>query len=238
MMSTQKYFHVDPVGPVCILKDNRSRRIRLQVKPDGQVQVSMPLLVSEQKALDFVRTKADWIIKQQKHIQTSLTIFSEDTSFATKFHNLKIITVDHNKASAMVGNGVIQINIPQSRDHQTPEIQQFIRRVITQVMRQEAKIYLPTRTKELAQNHNFVYENVFVKHVKTRWGSCSSINNINLNIHLMRLPGPLIDYVILHELAHTVEKNHGKSFWQLLEKVCPGSKRLNKELSKYHIDLF
>jgi hypothetical protein len=90
----------------------------------------------------------------------------------------------------------------------------------------------------LADKHRFQYEKVFVKHVKSRWGSCSSTNNINLNLHLMRLPDRLIDYILLHELAHTVEKNHSKNFWQLLEKVCPGSKMLDKELNNYRVDVF
>ena len=105
-------------------------------------------------------------------------------------------------------------------------------------MRQEGKTYLPARTAELARLHKFDFENVFVKHVKSRWGSCSSTNNINFNLHLMRLPERLIDYVILHELAHTVEKNHGPGFWKLLEKVCPGARKLDKELNQFHVDIY
>ncbi|WP_205461906.1 M48 family metallopeptidase [Mangrovibacterium lignilyticum] len=238
MMTADNYFHLEPIGAIHIRKNSRSRRIRLRVKPDGKVQVSMPLLVSEQKAIDFVKSKVDWILRQQQDIKAGLTIFSPDKCFKTKFHELKIVPVDQNKVSAMVGKGIIQINIPSTRNHQQPEIQQFIRKVIIQVMRQEAKVYLPSRLKELAQHHQLSVQNVYVKHVKSRWGSCSSVNNINLNLHLMRLPNHLADYVILHELAHTVEKNHGPGFWQLLEQICPGSKKLDKELNQYHVDTY
>lgn len=237
-MTTDKYYQVEPVGPVLIKKNSRSRRIRLRVSPDGKVQISMPSLGSEQKALDFVKSKSDWILKQQQDIKAGLTIFNSETCFKTKFHLLKIIRVEHPKVSAMVGNGIVQINVPQKYDHQHPSVQQFIRRVIVQVMRQEARVYLPQRLSELANVCHLQVENVYVKHVKSRWGSCSSANNINLNLHLMRLPDRLIDYVLFHELAHVREKNHGPRFWNLLEQMCPGAKKLDKELKKYHVDIF
>jgi predicted metal-dependent hydrolase len=237
-MAADNYFHFDPIGKVQILKNVRSRRIRLRVKPDGNVQVSMPTSASEQKAFDFVKSKVDWILRQQQNIKAGLTIFSPSSCFKTKFHELKIVPVEQGKVSGVVGKGIIQINIPSKRSHEHPEIQQFIRNALVQVMRHEGKVYLPSRTRELARLHQFGFKNVFVKHVKSRWGSCSSANNINLNLHLMRLPDRLTDYVILHELVHTVEKNHGPGFWELLEKVCPGARKLDKELNQFHVDIY
>jgi len=238
MTTTGKYYQVEPVGSVLITKNNRSRRIRLRVNPDGKVLISMPFLGSEQKALDFVRAKSEWILKQQSTVKAGLTVFDSNTCFKTKFHLLQIIRVEHAKVSAMLGTGIVQVNVPRKYDCQRPDIQQFIRRVLVQVMRQEAKVYLPSRISELAKIYDLQFENVYVKHVKSRWGSCSSANNINLNLHLMRLPDCLIDYVLLHELAHTVEKNHGPGFWHLMEKICPGARMLNKELKRYHVDIF
>ncbi len=237
-MADRNYFHLEPVGAVHIQKSNRSRRIRLRVKPDGQVQVSMPLLASEHQAIEFVKSKVDWILRQQQDIKAGLTIFSPNKCYKTKFHELKIVTIDQAKLSAMVGKGIIQINLPTHVNHQQAEVQQFIRNILVQVMRREAKIYLPARTRELAAKNNMRIKNVYVKHVKSRWGSCSSVDNINLNIHLMRLPDHLIDYVILHELAHTREKNHGPGFWQLLEQICPGARKLDKELNQFHVDIY
>lgn len=237
-MTAEQSFHFEPIGVVHILTNTRSRRMRLRVKPDGQVQVSIPARASEQKAIEFVKSKVDWILRQQQDIKAGLTIFGPDNCFKTKFHQLKVVRVEHSKVSGMVGKGIIQINIPSTHSHQRPEIQQFIRRALVQVMRHEAKVYLPARLRELAQKHGLQVENVVVKHVKSRWGSCSSMNNINLNIHLMRLPDHLIDYVILHELAHIREKNHGPGFWSFLEKICPGARKLDKELNNYHVDIY
>ncbi len=116
--------------------------------------------------------------------------------------------------------------------------QEYIRKGIIEALRNEAKNYLPERTDILAQKFGFKYEKVSVRNAKTRWGSCSGKNNISLNIHLMRLPEYLSDYVILHELCHTIEKNHGKKFWTLLDKVTGNAKRLDKELNNYNPNIF
>ncbi len=237
-MNTEKTLMVEPVGKVKLIKNNRSRHMRLRVNPNGQAQVTMPVFTSEKNAIQFIKSKSDWIHQQQKKIKAGLTVFTSDTSFQTKFHKLKIVVTNQNKLTNHIGNGILQINIPAKFDIQQADIQQFIRNIIIKLLHHEAKIYLPKRLAELAKLHNFSFQKVFVKHVKSRWGSCSSVNNINLNIHLMRLPDHLIDYVLLHELTHTKIKNHSKLFWAELERIYPGSKAFNKELKKYQVDLF
>ena len=74
-------------------------------------------------------------------------------------------------------------------------------------LRTKAKDYLPKRLDEIAHSYGYKYNKLALKYMKTRWGSCSFKNNINLNICLMTLENELIDYVLLHELVHTVEKN-------------------------------
>lgn len=98
----------------------------------------------------------------------------------------------------------------------------------------EAKRYLPPRVKRQAERFGFKYGRLTFRDNVSNWGSCSFDNNISLNIKLMKLPDELIDYVILHELCHTVEKNHSAEFWQLVEKVCPGYAELRVRLKKYH----
>ncbi len=101
-----------------------------------------------------------------------------------------------------------------------------------------AKIILRTQLKFLAVKHNFSYNRVFIRNQKTRWGSCSSKNNINLNINLVRLPQELQDYVILHELVHTRIKNHSKKFWSELDKYAGQSKKIARELRKHNLNSF
>jgi len=96
-----------------------------------------------------------------------------------------------------------------------------------------AKKILIERLNKISIDTGLLYNKVSIKNQKTRWGSCSSINNINLNINLINLPLRLIDYVIFHELVHTIEKNHSRKFWNLLNRYLPEAQNLNKELNNY-----
>ena len=88
---------------------------------------------------------------------------------------------------------------------------------------------------ELAKKYGFKYGRVFIKNQKTLWGSCSYRNNINLNLNLVALNDEFIDYVLLHELTHTVHKNHQKAFYDLLKKNMPNALDVQKRLKKIKI---
>lgn len=85
--------------------------------------------------------------------------------------------------------------------------------------RRQAKTQLPPRLAELADRYGFTYNRVAIKHNSTNWGSCSSRNNINLNLNIVRLPEVLQDYILLHELCHLRHHDHGHAFHLLLEHV-------------------
>jgi predicted metal-dependent hydrolase len=104
--------------------------------------------------------------------------------------------------------------------------------------RPAARRRLIDRLDFLALKYGFQYNRVFVKNQKTRWGSCSNKNNINLNVNLVRLPDELIDYTILHELVHTRVKNHGHRFWAQMDRLLGDARKLDRALSEYNLLLF
>ncbi len=103
--------------------------------------------------------------------------------------------------------------------------------------RVKAKIQLTGRLKHLARKHGLMYNRVFIRNQKTRWGSCSQQNNIRLNMKLVKLPQEMIDYVILHELVHTLVKNHGNNFWAELDRLVGNGKSLSSILRKHGLGL-
>lgn len=98
--------------------------------------------------------------------------------------------------------------------------QKALRDVLVEVLREEAKILLPQKLSYFSDQYGFHFHNVTIKHNSSNWGSCSRAGNINLNLNLIRLPEPLCDYVLLHELCHLKEPNHGPRFHALLERLC------------------
>jgi len=103
-------------------------------------------------------------------------------------------------------------------------------------LRYKAKLFLPKELERLAKEHGFVYKEVKIRKSKTRWGSCSSRQTINLSFYLILLPRHLIEYVLLHELCHTIHMNHSSNFWALLDKHTNGkAKELRKEIRTYSI---
>ena len=132
---------------------------------------------------------------------------------ARKFVDSKLDWIEANKA---------KMDVQLKKKNQLPKIN-----------RENARRILCRRIGELAQIHGFYYNRVSIRKQKTRWGSCSSKNNINLNMQLLHLPQELLDYVLLHELVHTKVKNHSREFWDELEKVVPDSRKVDSKLSDY-----
>jgi len=99
----------------------------------------------------------------------------------------------------------------------------------------KAKRELMRRLRYLAGKYGFTYNKVFIRNQKTRWGSCSSKNNISLNMRIVRLPEELIGYVILHELAHTRIKNHSHDFWAMMNKLVGDGKGKAAKLREFRI---
>lgn len=103
-------------------------------------------------------------------------------------------------------------------------------------LRRQAKATLPARVAELAKMHGLKYGRVTIRATRSKWGSCTATGNLSLSLFLMTLPEHLRDYIILHELAHTVHHNHSAAFHSLLDKLTDGKERLlAKELRNYTI---
>jgi predicted metal-dependent hydrolase len=192
--------------------------------------------------ITFVESKIVWILQAQSRISVSereRTVFTAQTVFSTKNRQLILLPWKSELFRAQTTKDTLKIFYPHNVELLSEKAQETIRNYIIQTFRDEAKEYLPQRTEQLAAVHGFSFCGVTVKNISSRWGSCSATNHINLNIHLMRLPQELSDYVILHELTHTVHKNHGKFFWQNLNAVTNGkAKQFSKEMKKYSADRF
>ena len=104
-------------------------------------------------------------------------------------------------------------------------------------LRAKAKAALPPRLADLAARYGFRYHRVTIKHNTSNWGSCSSKGNINLNLNLMRVPVPLQDYILLHELTHLYHADHGPAFHAELERLLADHFAQNAENEEFQVFL-
>jgi len=211
------------------------------MKPLEPLKVTIPLLVSFSRAEEFLQEKENWILKNLDKIQKledQLTIFDTDTSFSTHEHTLEIVRFNEDSPRISLKDKKILVQLPENADILSDKIQEMIRWGVQAAWRKESKKILPVRIGELSRKYHLPFNKVVIKNNKSRWGSCSGKNNINLSLHLIRLPDHLIDYILMHELVHTVHKNHSRKFWKHLEKMEPKAKSIDRELKEYRIEIY
>ncbi len=228
------------MGEVTLRKRRHIKRLSIRIDRKGEVRMAVPYLVSFRDAERFLEEKKGWIVKTREKILSSgpqMTVFGEGEIMVTRFHRIVVEQNGFDRSWFRVTGDLTTVYVERERDLEGEEIQAFIRKAIAETLRAEARIVLVPRVRMLAQTHGFVVNRVTVKNLKSRWGSCSSKNNINLNLYLMRLPDHLIDYVILHELVHTIHHNHSGAFWDELARHAPNPRALARELRKFHPEI-
>jgi predicted metal-dependent hydrolase len=238
---SEKLFYIKEVGEIKVIKSKRARRMSIRVKPFEGVIVSLPHRLSFKLAEGFINEKKEWIISsllKTSKFEDRLSVFTEKSDFRTGMHSLQIESWEKTSISVRVMNGKILVKYPKTAIVRDERIQAAIRRGIERALMIEACEHLPGRTAYLAQQKGFKYQSLSIKNSKSRWGSCTRDNRINLNLHLMRLSQHLVDYVIIHELCHTIQKNHSKKFWDLMVKVYPIALSCNKELKNHQIKVY
>lgn len=233
-----KNIFVQGIGNISITRRRSCRRLVIRVDNNRQVKVSIPFRASFAEGERFVFDKIDWIKQTSLKIkegQTAKPLIDENTKFETRSRKLYLKRIPGQKFTLRLIGQYIEISVPIALNLSDNQVQSSIKKLIQHAIRFEAAEYLPLRVGELAKIHQFTHAGVKVKNARTRWGSCSYRNNINLNIYLVCLPDELSDYIILHELAHTVHKNHGVKFWQLLDNISGDAKKKAQLLKKHKL---
>ncbi|OJX91287.1 MAG: hypothetical protein BGP01_12815 [Paludibacter sp. 47-17] len=224
-------------GNISYKRSLRASRIAVRIQPDGLV-ITLPVTKSQAEATAFVLSIRERILMKQNRIRqrSQNSILTEEKGYKTLSFDVHLSKANRKDVFFQFQEGKLHIEYPLEADLSSEKVQQACWKGIQYFMKKEARRLLPARVEQLARHHGFNFKDVKIQSGKTRWGSCSSQKNINLSFYLMILSPELVDYVILHELCHTVEMNHGDRFWKLMDKVTEGkTEKYRRELKKYHI---
>jgi predicted metal-dependent hydrolase len=236
MRQTSKSIIEHPeIGEITIARNPRARRISVSVRPPGAVRLTLPAAISVQEGVRFLESKLEWIEAARERIRTKTAPAIIAPPFSTRSHTLELRQADTSDIRVRIADRHITVTHPHRLPHTDSLVQMAIKKGIEEAWRIEAKEFLPGRIATIARNLSLRYNSLTIRNTVSKWGSCSTQNDISLSIHLMRLPDVLIDYVIVHELCHTIHKNHGQQFHALLSTLTTGQHpTLHKQLRTYH----
>lgn len=223
------------LGNVVVRVNPRARRLIFRAM-EGGFAVTVPLGTTWG---DVVR-RLDALRPRLREVQAKRSERLIDLNYRieAEFFRLNLAEMDVRRFQARSKPGAMQIICPRDTDFSDFSLQIWLRKVIGEALRKNAKLVLPPRLHALSERYGLPFRQVRINSSSGRWGSCSIRKDINLSYHLLLLPGRLIDYVLLHELAHTRVMSHGAEFWALLDSLTDGrAEALRRELRNYRTSL-
>lgn len=216
-------------GVIACKQSPRAKHIRLRVSDNGELRATLPPSAGLHLVQELIDSSREQIRVLVAQYAAQKTIFHNGARIGHS-HQLLIV---HDEVAAprhRVMGQSIRVTLPHEVDTLSPRAQAYIALQAKKALRREAHAYLPRRLKHLADTYGFSYAKVRFANQKGRWGSCSSSGTISLNVALMNQPLDIIDYVLIHELAHTRQMNHSQAFWDIVAECIPDYKQRRKLL--------
>lgn len=188
---------------------NKTTRTKIKVSHTGEVELVVPERTSLTKAKEFLLTNLAWVthkieaIKNVKAPRNQIPIFGE-------LHKIEH-TESYNQLFVRSGAGKIFVSCPGSMQKQ----------MITEYLKDLFFSEIKRLVREISKEHRFHVNKIQIKDHKSKWGSCSSKQNLSFNWKLVFAPHHVIRYLVVHELCHLKEMNHSKKFWNLVGRIDP-----------------
>ena len=201
--------------------------------PDGEVKVTAPLFVSDDGIADFVKSRRDWISKKQKYIQENdikpplkydngerhYLWGKEYTMQLIKNDTIKHVVIDEDKS-------ILYLPIPKRSTIEKRK------KILDEFYRSEMKRAVPPVLDKCTKIVGKTPSEVKIRNMKN-WGNCRyQDKRITLNLNLAKKDPICLEYVMIHELCHLIEFNHGKNFKKLMDRFCPNWKEIKKRLNE------
>jgi predicted metal-dependent hydrolase len=203
--------------------NRRAKRVSIKIKSHELVEIVIPSTRFEKTAADFFEEKKIWVENQLIRLNAFVEKFEVKIGgdipvWGNKFH-IRFQECDNIHLTQC------DLVIPAKSSH-------LIKLEIRQFLKKELMNYLRKQVPHLAKLMGLEYKIFTIKDTKSRWGSCSYDKELTLALRLIFLDKKIVDYVIIHELAHLKHMDHSKEFWSLVGQHCPNYKHIRNALKK------
>lgn len=202
--------------PVNQIIRSKRKTLALIVKPDGSVLVRAPLRTSHALIQEFVEKNRGWIERQQAKALATLRaaprqyVPGDTLPYLGTRYSLEI--VEGQREPLRLDDGRFQLAASHQNDAAS---------AVERWYREQARQVLTARVDFFARDHEFDHRGIRITSARTRWGSCSATGSLSFSWRLIQAPLAVVDYVVIHELVHTVVHNHSKQFWQRVGTILP-----------------
>jgi predicted metal-dependent hydrolase len=224
--------------PYLLRVSARARRIRLVVRPETGLEVVVPHGAPTNAHEALLREKGRWIATTLERVARETAaamppplVSGRRLAFAGREFELAVRTgAPAGRYRATLTGGTLTLTLPSDQ----PEV---VRVALEHWYRRQAPALFAERLHICNLPYVFSYGRVSIKGQKSRWGSCSKQGNLNFNWRLLLAPLAVLDYVVVHELCHLKELNHGPRFWKLVARGCPAYAAHRRWLRQHGLEL-
>lgn len=209
------------------IKYSKRKTMGLYITKNAAIEVRVPLGTSNKIIKEFVKNHQDWISEHHGTVEKQV---QERENFQLKFgakllflgNSFPLVPVDK-MATGFDGERFYAYKCLEPEELKSNQVR---------IYRTLAKQVIDHNVQELSMHMGLKPRAVKINGAKSRWGSCSSAGNLNFSWYLVMAEEMTIRYVVVHELAHLIEMNHSKNFWQIVEQVLPNYKQEREKLKK------
>lgn len=195
----------------------------LKISARGDIRVSAPSHLPLTTVESFILDREDWIRRHMENINTKILPFNPEEEV---LYLGSPYTID-------------DFVLPTDGGRRPKKYDRDLRGLI-QDLQKQARTIIPARLKKQGAITGISYRRVQIRDQRTRWGSSSGRGTISINWRTIMAPEPVIDYLLIHELAHQKKRNHGPAFWKLVKHYSPGYREQDRWLKEHSflLDLY
>jgi predicted metal-dependent hydrolase len=215
----------------------RARHVRLVLSLTDGLQVVIPEGFDVSRVSELVRDRLTWFERARERLRSRQMQPGHPRAVVALPHEIFLPAVGetwrvvYRPDVTMLG---VRLRDTDTTLIVTGRVQDFelCRTVLKRWLARRARVFLTEQLTEIGSITDLSFSRLSVRGQRSRWGSCSPRGNLSLNYKLLFLPPPLMRYVLVHELCHTRQPNHGAGFWALVARYEPAYRRLRSELRR------